>query len=79
VSKHILNIRAINDETGEVGVIHVTCKTRVEATNLAHDLYNDGLDPADIAYVIAPDNWECADHGDDALCAAFPITKAMVH
>jgi hypothetical protein len=75
----MIHVRAVNDDTGDIGIVHICCESKNAAARLALDLCADGLDPADLTYAEVPADWECEGHGDEPLCAAAPITKAMVH
>ena len=61
---HLLNIRALDEDTGEIEIVHAACETKVEAMRLAYDLAGEGIDPADLAYAEVPADWACSGHTD---------------
>lgn len=70
---HLLNVRALDEDTGNVGTMHVVCDTKVDAMRLAYDLAGEGIDPADLAYSEVPGDWTCSGHNGDTLCGEAPI------
>jgi hypothetical protein len=67
---YIVNISNVLDEdTGELGVIHVQVTSESEGKALiAEILEEEDANPADFTLVVAPTGWECVGHGDGALC-----------
>ena len=71
---YVVNISNVLDEdTGTVGVIHVTVNSEADGKALIDEIVREEeCDPSNFALVAAADDWECVGHGDGPLCTVAP-------
>jgi hypothetical protein len=67
---YIVNIsNVLNEDTGDIGVIHVQVPSEAEGKALIAEIVaEENADPADFTLVTAPSDWACVGHGDGPLC-----------
>jgi hypothetical protein len=59
----------LDEDTGEVGVVHVETDNKAAAEELIANIVREELaDPKDFALTSAPDDWECGGVGDGPFC-----------
>jgi hypothetical protein len=76
MSVWLVNIKALDEDTGETGIVHVEVPSEGAARALITDLIQDvghDVDPGDFRIIEVPDNWDCVGHGDGAMCALPPV------